>query len=336
MKRLELVVGLDIDKCADILDEQEKKGVTNWSMASKQAHDVCTWCKHKAHTDADRCEHIPDKIGEINKQGEMCGMENPDPKWFEISHVRRGADRIGLSLQKAAGDKVSPLLPRDYMTLFPGFDMSNNIPVISKTAASKRHILAKLAEIEKHLLGIGKKKLTPLVTAGKTEKIAAAAMDALRDTEYLKFFKVAADNGIILSPDNFFSYVFGGRIKQAFVDEVKSILPDIFTKLANDSAVLNDERFDLPSFVYNDTIEKKALNNYRMSHSLFSPYIKNRVVQNTKEAAAIEDKAPSSDPTAFELAKQYVSYKLAALNHISSLGKLTPELLQDVVIQNRA
>ncbi|NBQ69848.1 MAG: hypothetical protein EBU46_13915, partial [Nitrosomonadaceae bacterium] len=87
MKRIELIIGLDKEKCADILHEQETEGNTNWSMASKQAYDVCSWCGHKAKTDKDRCEHIPKKIGELNRKGEMCGMHNPDPRWFEISYV---------------------------------------------------------------------------------------------------------------------------------------------------------------------------------------------------------------------------------------------------------
>lgn len=335
MKRLELIVGLDIDKCADILDEQEKKGVTNWSMASKQAHDVCSWCDHKASTDLDRCEHIPDKIGEINKQGQMCGMDNPDPHWFEVSHVKRGADRIGLSLQKAAGEKVSRLLPRDYLNVFPGFDMSPEMLIISKTAAAKRAILGKLAEMEKYVSGISEKKLNPLLTAGKTEKLAAEVMDILRDTEHKKFLKIAAENGIILSPDNFFSYVFGSRIKQAAIDDIKTLLPTIFTKVAQDADVLNNERFDIPLFLVNTTIEKKALNLYKLSHSLYSPYVKQRIVGNVKEAANRDQLAPSKDVNSLELAKQYVSYKLAALSHIADLGKMTDDLLLDVVIQNR-
>ena len=102
MKRIELIIGLDNDKCSDILNEQEKRGHTNWSMASKQAHDICSWCGHKAKNDSERCAHIPKNIGDIDKTGEFCGMINPDPKWFEISYVHRPADRIGMSLKLAS------------------------------------------------------------------------------------------------------------------------------------------------------------------------------------------------------------------------------------------
>lgn len=333
MKRLELVVGLDIDKCADILDEQEKKGVTNWSMASKQAHDICTWCKHKAFTDSDRCEHIPDKIGEINKQGEMCGMDNPDPKWFEISYVRRGADRIGLSLNKVAGDKVSALLPRDYLSLFPDFDMTNNVISISKTAAGKRVLVNKLADIEKHIAGLGHKKIENLLPAGSTVKIAAEQMDLLRDTDPKRFFKVAATNGIILSPDNFFSFVFGSRIKEATLKEIKSVLPGIFEKCANDPSVLNNETFDVPNYIVNDGVEKKALSTFNLSHSLFSPFVNHRLAEVVK-VASYNPEEPSRSEEVIALGKQYISYKLAALQYIDSLGKLSENLLFNSVLQN--
>lgn len=334
MRRLELIVGLDMDKCADILDEQEKKGVTNWSMASKQAHDICTWCNHKAKTDSDRCEHIPDKIGEINKQGEMCGMDNPDPKWFEVSYVRRGADRIGLSLQKAASDKVSPLLPRDYLNIFPDFDMTSEVLSISKTASYKRALIAKLAELEKHIASLSIKDLSKSLTTARTEKIAAQEMDELRDLTPVRFFKVAADAGIILSPDNFFHYVFGERIKQAAIEEAKDCLPNIFMKLANDGSFLNNELFDIPNFIVNDSIEKKAVHKLKTSHSLFAPYVASRAINSYKEASEHPLVEKNNDPQSFELAKQYASYKLAALQYLDGLGKLSESLMFDSVFQN--
>lgn len=334
MKRIELIVGLDIDKCADILDEQDRKGVTNWSMASKQAHDVCTWCKHKASTDADRCEDIPGNIGEINKQGEMCGMENPDPKWFEVSYVKRGADRIGLSLQKAAGHKVAALLPRDYLNLFPDFDMDSDVALISKRAASKRQLIGKLAELEKYIEAISEKKAPAILTQSKTTKIASAEMDDLRNNDHSRVLKLAADKGIIFNADNFFSYVFGDRIKQASIDEVKAILPSIFEKLANDASVLNNETYDV-KVIFDVSLEKSAVDKFNKSHSLFAPYISARLVSNAATETVVKKAEETKDPYTVELAKQYVSYKLAALDHLATIGKLTDDIMFHAVAQNR-
>ncbi len=338
MKRIELIVGLDMDKCADILDEQEKKGVTNWSMASKQAYDICTWCDHKASTDDDRCEHIPDKIGELNKQGQMCGMDNPNPKWFEMSHVKRGADRIGLSLQKAAGDKVTPLLTRDYLNLYPGFTApSDDCFIISKRAADKRLLIKKLAEIEKHINGqcITEQSKKTDETFAATEKISASLLDELRDSDPEKFFKLAAEKGIILSPENFFGYVFGDRIKEAAVLEVKSILNNIFETLEKDAAVINSEIFDADNSLFEVSRERQLISKIANSHSLYKPFVDNRLIQNICKVAEAKPTERSNDPYTLELAKQYVSYKVAALTHISDIGKLNDELMFISVLQNR-
>jgi len=327
MRRIELILGLDIDKCADILHEQEKVGHTNWSMASKQAHDVCTWCKHKAYTDVDRCAHIPDKLGEMNKEGEICGMDNPDPKWFEISYVRRPADRIGMSLQKAAG-VLTPLLPRDYLNIYTDFELPGEV-IISKTAAEKRELLSKLSEIEKRIEA--ESLHTKLEGVSRTEKIASHVLDDLRNLNPIEFFKVAADKGIILSPDNFFSYLFADRIKEASLSAIKAALPSIFQLVEKEaSEIVNDETFSVagtPQY-QNSTISKLA-----SDLSMFRPYVEARLGKQIKVAEY--DKSAELDPMSRELAKQYVNYKLATLQYLNSCDKVDDALLLTVVLQNR-
>lgn len=331
MKRIELIVGLDLDKCADILHEQDTKGVTNWSMASKQAHDICTWCKHEAKTDADRCAHIPDKLGEINKQGEMCGMDNPDPRWFEVSYVRRGADRIGLSLQKVADSKVTPLLPRDYLNLFPDFAVPTE-GLISKAAAQKRKLLSKLADIEKHIEALAETNKKNTLKTVNTEKLGESKLDELRALDPQRVFKVAADAGIIFSPDNFFKFVFGDRIKQAAIEEIKTQLPGLFKAAAEDVQLLHDELFDIRPLV-NLSLEKAAMAGLNVSHSLFTPFVNSRIIASLENAQLVK-KAAASDIPAQELAKKYLSYKLAALAYLDSQDKLDETVLFNAVTQN--
>lgn len=334
MKRIELIVGLDNDKCADILDEQEKKGHTNWSMASKQEYDICTFCQKKAANDSERCEHIPDKLGELNKYGEICAMENPNPKWFEISYVRRPADRIGMSLQKAASEKVRPLLTRDYLSLYPDIEVPADEYLISKKASDKRALLKKLSEMEKHLDGLGVKDKNKLPVVN-TEKIAAEVMDELRSLDPAKFFKLAADQGIILSPDNFFSYVFGDRIKQAAIDSIKTHLPNIFSTLEKDAEICNSEKYEPSSnnilALQDRTIVRKLAN----THSLNTPYIKARLVSNTIKEAAHTSQEKTADKQDILLANEYAKYKLAALNYIDENNKLDDDLVFAVVLQNK-
>lgn len=354
MKRIELIIGLDNEKCADILDEQEKKGFTNWSMASKQAHDSCSWCGHKAKSDADRCEHIPAKIGELNKEGEMCGMLNPDPKWFEISYVHRPADRIGMSL-KMASDKVKPMLPKDYLAVYTGFEAPADELYISKKASDKRYLIKKLAEMEKHIdtvasKGPKSKKDTYLHTQAskinKSEKMGDKDMDDLRKHNPNKAMRAMSEKGEILGPDEFSKYIFGDKVDKSHVDGMKTHLPDAFSSMeqaGTQGEIANDERFEPSS---SDMIphELKALvQKLFSSHSLMGDPASKRVMKITIEMGSpSESLKPTPKPEekskeAFdkELAKVYTSYKLAALNYLYENNKLDDEIMLNALIQNR-
>lgn len=329
MKRIELVVGLDKDKCADILQEQEKVGHTNWSMASKQKYDVCTLCKHAAYTDDDRCEHIPSRLGEMTKEGTIIGMDNPDPHWFEISYVRRPADRIGMSLGKVASQHMKPLLPSDHLAIYTGFEApQEEAPLISKHAADKRKLLRKLSELEKHISATSHKD--SIVNLTETEKLAN--VDELRQLDVQTFLKYAADNGILLSADNFFSYVFGDKVKQAHIDGAKTYLPNIFSTFEKDaSELINNETFDINTTA---VIGKVACSlPSALDYSLFLPYTQARQARSTNKTktASIQE---TGEPLHKELALQYAVYKLATLNYLASRSKLTDDFVNFAILQN--
>jgi hypothetical protein len=330
MKRIELVIGLDTDKCSDILHEQEKVGHTNWSMASKQAYDTCTWCNHKAYSDDDRCEHIPAKLGELNKQGEMCGMDNPDPRWFEISYVKRPADRIGMSLQKLSS-AYTPMLPKDYLSIYTDFHVPGEL-TISKSASAKRDLLQKLSEIEKRVEAMSLQIPKSSIIA-KTEKLATEVMDELRKISPDLLLKAAADKGIILSPDNFFGYVFADRIKQADCEGAKTHIQDIFQTIEKDAGeIVNSEVFDVAARLTPSDVSRKV-DKLAKELSIFKPYILARTLN--KEAADSVRRDKTDSKLDFELAKQYASYKLAALNYLDEQNKLTDDILLVSVLQNK-
>lgn len=354
MKRIELIVGLDKDKCADILDEQEKKGYTNWSMASRQKNDECSWCGHKATTDEDRCEHIPSQIGELNKQGQMCGMINPDPNWFEISYVSRPADRIGMSLRKLANDSsISPMLPSDFLKVYSGFQPPVEEFLISKKANDKRSLLHKLAEMEKHIEAISNsapktsKDLylkTQASKLNKSDDLSDTTIDELRKFDPSRLLKVLADHGIIFSPTEFVKYLFGNRVSDKSITGMKSHLPKAFSKIDEDDGetgeAVNNEKFE-PSM--SDVIPKEIkdmISGLMDNKSMFAGPAKNRVMRITiikGNMGELKPHAKEQTKEAFdkELAKSYCMYKLSALNYIDSQDKLDEDLLWNAVIQNR-
>ncbi|CAK0744946.1 conserved hypothetical protein [Gammaproteobacteria bacterium] len=310
----------------------------------KIPHDCCTWCGHKAKTDKDRCEHIPKNLGEIDKDGRACAMDNIDPKWFEISYVRRPADRIGMSLSKLASDSsIKPMLPTDYLKLYGDIYVPEDV-YLSKKASDKRELLKKLSELEKHVEAVarGKKDTSKelfLQRHGakiKTDPIDAKTMDDLRKLEPGQVLKALADNGIIFSPEDFTKYLFDNRVGKDRVEGMKTHLPDIFSKLMDDGSVTNDEKFEpsglIPPFL------KKLMNSLKEGHSLEGGPGIRRIMSITiscgpKELKKTEEK--SKEACDFELAKQYCNYKLAALNYIDEQGKLDEDILTNSVLQNR-
>lgn len=353
MRRIELIIGLDNDKCADILDEQEKKGQTNWSMASKQAYDVCTWCGHKAKTDKDRCDCIPAKIGELDKRGVMCGMMNPNPRWFEISHVSRPADRIGMSLKLASDQRVKPMLPTDYLQIYTGFQPPEDEFIISKKASDKRELLRKLAEMEKHVEGIAQGKgkhsakdmfLKRQARLKKSPHIEDKDIDELRKHEPDKAFRGLADKGIVFGPDDFVKYLFGNRAGENVSSGMKTHLPGIYSKLedAGNSDVVNNEKFDPASMDLLPKSLKELTSRLIEGHSLQGEPSVRRVMRITIEIGPKGDdtdlkakEPPTKNRADEKLAEVYATYKLAALQHMQEHGTLTDEVLWNALIQNR-
>lgn len=357
MKRIELVIGLDNDKCAEEIQKLAEGKQINVSMAAKVAYDKCTWCGHDAKTDNDRCSHIPKSLGEINKQGEMCSMENINPKWFELSIVGRPADRIGMSLKLASASSYIKTAS-DYKSLYPGFvapDDDNTLK-ISKYASEKRSLVRKLAAIEKHIDAIAKagpKDSKEKYVVEHKSKLSAAdnisddTMNELRKFEPSKLLKALADHGIVFSPEDFMKYLFGadklGKPGDLF-SKVKSRLPSMFSNLEEDGAeAVNEEKYE-PS--HSSILPKNLINMVKGlfdDHSMFDKPAHGRVMRITiikklptaKLKASGDEEEISKEAAVKEIAKQYAAYKLAALRYLDEQNKLDEETMFNVLLQNR-
>jgi hypothetical protein len=353
MRRIELIVGLDNDKCAEEIQTLSKGGQINVSMAAKVASDTCTWCGHEAKDERGRCEHIPNQIGELNKRGEMCGMDNISPKWFELSIVGRPADRIGMSLKLAS--TYAPKMTSDYMRIYSGFSTpSEERLLISKKASDKRQLLKKLADMEKRIEGLAKghdldSKDKYLATEASKinsgDRIPTETMDELRKHEPRKLLKQLADNGIIFSPEDFMSYLFGDKLKDdSVVSKVKMRLPSGYSSLDDDKedSVVNEEKYDPEEFGGMPKDIKSLLHNLFEDHSLFDLPAHRRVMRITiikrapgKLSSTPEKEELQKSAAADELAQQYLSYKLAALRYLEECAKLDEPTLLNALIQNR-
>lgn len=118
MSRIELLLGLDNEKCSKEVDALESGKDLPVSMGSMQDFDVCSICNHKAPTAADHCPHIKNMLGIILSDGRRVYMKNPKPKYFDISLVFKPADRIAYALRKVAADSGRVIGGHDLAQMF--------------------------------------------------------------------------------------------------------------------------------------------------------------------------------------------------------------------------
>ena len=114
--RVELIISLDNDKAPDIVTRIDNGEYPDLSMGCKVPYDICSICGNKAPTRMQYCEHLRYHMGRIDPlTGKQAYAINTRPKFFDISFVLIGADRIAKTLRKVASSNAIPLLSSAYL-----------------------------------------------------------------------------------------------------------------------------------------------------------------------------------------------------------------------------
>lgn len=102
MHRVELLLELDNEKAADIIEKINSGLYPAVSMGCRIKFDICNICGNKAPTRAEYCDHAKYEMNRIYPDGRQSFVWNPSPQLFDISFVIRPADRIGFMMKKVA------------------------------------------------------------------------------------------------------------------------------------------------------------------------------------------------------------------------------------------
>jgi hypothetical protein len=115
--RVELVVTFNHSNAYDLAQRIDRGESIDFSMGAKVPYDICNICGNKAPTRAQYCEHLRYNMGKyIPSIGKMAYAINTKPKFFDISVVLIGADRIAKSLMKVASEHSGvPILSSAYL-----------------------------------------------------------------------------------------------------------------------------------------------------------------------------------------------------------------------------
>lgn len=103
-KRVELVVGIDVNKDPEGAASASNGETLAFSMGCKTPYDTCSICSNKAKNRSEYCDHLKYMMNQIDPaSGELVGADNPYPKFFDISRVLIPADKTAYMWTKIAG-----------------------------------------------------------------------------------------------------------------------------------------------------------------------------------------------------------------------------------------
>lgn len=350
MKRIELIVALNgskeaADRNGGLIADKEMEKLANGddigvSMACKIPFDVCSGCGNKARTRAEYCDSVENggmckagglrrNLGRVLDNGHILHADNPNPTFFDISHVFRPADRIAYvfgkvaELQKAASHGVlsgAEMAEQLGVTAPFGFDINDDI---SKTVASQLAALEKLAAAEA-TNGLG----TEDAARSFTQAALAAApsvqppidFGACEGVKLAEVLRGLADANVVLPLRDFLALT----VKSAAEDLVRSVsaaLPGVFGALYSEPDIvttLQNNPYNLASAAAPKTrlwAEKVA-----STHSILP-----REVEKRAYTAALRNVTPVAFPTtkqtsngaAAALARHYALYKIASFSVVN-------------------
>jgi hypothetical protein len=338
MRRIELVCALNGSQAAAdrngglIADTELEKLAAGKdipvSMACKIPFDKCSACGNKARTRAEYCDSVENggyckagglkhNLGRVLEDGHVLHADNPDPSFFDISHVFRPADRIAYvsgQLQKAANHAglLSGAELAEQMNV--GFPFYLNAANASKQAAAQYEALCKLAAAERDVSTV----------APEWAQIALAHSAAVHtpiDVNECDFAKMAevfrglADAGVILSLRDFLALTVKSA-NETLVNAVAQALPNVFSRLENDPNIL--ETLEANKF-YPAEYAPARINVWaeKIAHtrSMLAQNIEKRAYLAAIRAAAprqMQREKCASTAAETALAQHYALYKIAA------------------------
>lgn len=118
MHRVELILALDKIKGEEFIRRQDAGEQLEVSMGCRVRFDVCSICGNKATAKNPYCEHIKYHKREVYPDGKQAYMINVNPTFFDISIVRRRADKIAYVLNKVASVNSAASLMEKNAELF--------------------------------------------------------------------------------------------------------------------------------------------------------------------------------------------------------------------------
>ena len=295
MHRVELILAIDKVKGKEFIDRQARGEQLEVSMGCKVREDVCSICGNKARKRSDYCEHILRDKRKIYPDGRQPYMINYNPTFFDISIVRRRADKIAYVLEKVASrdttvsslnaqafDELDSLIPfaepPQVFDIEEDFEKTANV----EKRASDLDKLAMIKRIQSEavkVLNTGIEEAMPLIEATEPD-LPPALLDAMAKKHRLEdIMTTFTVNAIPMKPEEFTRIIIvkRGMPLDTFADVLKGVK----------SAVADR---DLKMGEYKDDIGK-TLQAYLIARSSFLPAVISRLAGALRNRDALSKTA---------------------------------------------
>ncbi len=296
MHRVELLLALDNKNAEDVVERIERDEFPAGSMGCRIPYDVCNICGNKAPNRSQYCDHARYELGRYRPNGKQIIVWNPSPRFFDISIVRRPADRIGFMMKKVAehpyevrssaelGEYVTGL--QDKMAIARKLSVMNKI-INGDTVASKDDDgdLSVTKEYTKNVASPAAETLAPL---------GDDVIHSMIRQRPAEVFSTLTSMGIFLTTPEFlkffvWKYAPGVKLPEDAIDRAIALQGSVFNILANNppliESIQNTSFLDIsPENINNDLLEQ--LQPLVEKRSLFDPHLRSRLVDRTLQKSA--------------------------------------------------
>jgi hypothetical protein len=340
MRRIELIAALNgshaaAERNGGLIADKEMDKLANdqdiaVSMACKIPFDKCSACGNVAKTRAEYCESAENgghckagglrhNIGRVMEDGHILHADNPNPSFFDISHVFRPADRIAYvsgRLEKAASAGIisgAELAEHLGVTAPLSFDLG---PAPAKFTHAQLETLNWLATAEKNAVDAGWMQTVLSSASCVQPALNIAACENIKLAEVLR---ALVDAGVVLPPRDFLMLAVKAA-DDKLVGAVVNALPDIFSKLAQDADVVAQLENNIyrPSASASSAVRVWA-EKVAHTHSVMPDRVEKRAylaaLRGTQPTTFSYEKQAST-AAEITLAKHYALYKIAAVTSI--------------------
>ena len=227
LQRIETFSWVDIDKAPEEYETARRGEELAFSQACRVREDECSCCHHKAASSRNYCEHLRNMMLQYLPSFQKYAFAiNRDPKFFDESFVKRGADRIARYLaykftedddmRKAASSLIPDVISGSEWAEAMGFRAFSALDPrvqyeLEKLAADEAY----LADLIRHRSDANELRYSALASF----RAADIDTDALRTISPGTMMNKFARAGVLLPFDCFIAYATARPLDEVRQDE---------------------------------------------------------------------------------------------------------------------